>query len=137
MEVYPTAGLKLWRLPHNRYKGRAHHEGLGELVNALISAGPWLDLADHKRVCRLSDHAFDAVVAGLLARAAARGLTETPEGAHSAAATEGRDQVLGTHKPPNLEQVAQPTEQPQLQWGTRMAYSARSPRMRWTMWATA
>ena len=87
VEVYPAAGLKLWRLPHNRYKGRTHHEGLGLLVDALISAAPWLDLADHERLCRLSDHAFDAVVAALLARAAARGFTEMPEGTDRAAAT--------------------------------------------------
>ena len=90
VEVYPAAGLKLWRLPHNRYKGRARHEGLAAPVDALISFAPWLDLTDHERVCRTSDHAVDAVIAALLARAAARGLTELPENAYqAAAATEG------------------------------------------------
>jgi predicted nuclease with RNAse H fold len=90
VEVYPAAGLKLWGLPHNRYKGRARHEGLGALVDAVISAAPWLDLGDHEQLCRRSDHAFDAVVAALLARAAARGFTEMPEGADRAtAAMEG------------------------------------------------
>jgi hypothetical protein len=87
VEVYPAAGLKLWHLPHNRYKGRANHTALGALVDALIRGAPWLDLGDHERVCRLSDHAFDAVVAALLARAAARGLTVMPEGVDRVAGT--------------------------------------------------
>jgi predicted nuclease with RNAse H fold len=90
VEVYPAAGLKLWRLPHNRYKGRAHHGGLGTLVDALVGAAPWLALAEHEEVCRRSDHAIDAVVAALLARATARGFTEMPKGAdRTAAAVEG------------------------------------------------
>jgi hypothetical protein len=61
------------------------------LLDALISAAPWLNLADHERLCRLSDHAVDAVVAApLLARAVARGFTEMPEGTDRASAgTEG------------------------------------------------
>jgi predicted nuclease with RNAse H fold len=90
VEVYPAAGLKLWRLPHKRYKGRANQSALGALVDALTGAASWLDLGDHERVCRFSDHAFDAVVAALLARAAACGLTAPPEGADRATAgTEG------------------------------------------------
>jgi predicted nuclease with RNAse H fold len=86
VEVYPAAGLKLWHLPHGRYKGRANRDALDALVDALVNAAPWLDLGDHERMCRLSDHAFDAVVAALLARAAVRGLTAMAEGADRAAA---------------------------------------------------
>jgi hypothetical protein len=75
VEVYPAAGLKLWQLPHNRYKGRANHGALGALADALLVAAPWLELGDHERVCRLSDHALDALVAALLARAAVNGST--------------------------------------------------------------
>jgi Protein of unknown function (DUF429) len=90
VEVYPAAGLKLWLLPHNRYKGRANHVALGALVNALLGAAPWLELGDHERTCRLSDHAFDALVAALLGRAAARGWTVAPaDGDRDAAAAEG------------------------------------------------
>ena len=90
VEVYPAAGLKLWVLPHNRYKGRANHGALGMLVDALLGAAPWLKLGEHERTCRLSDHAFDALVAALLARAAARGLTMAPDdGDQGTAATEG------------------------------------------------
>jgi predicted nuclease with RNAse H fold len=89
-EVYPAAGLKLWRLPHNRYKGRAQHEALATLVDALLGAAPWLDLGVHERTCRRSDHALDAVVAALLARAAARGLAAGPAAVDRAiASTEG------------------------------------------------
>lgn len=79
VEVYPAAGLKRWRLPHNRYKGRANHSALGALVDALVRAAPWLELGDHGRAFRLSDHAFDALVAAMLARAAACGAIVEPE----------------------------------------------------------
>jgi predicted nuclease with RNAse H fold len=90
VEVYPAAGLKLWRLPHNRYKGRANHAALGTLVDSLRAAASWLELGDHERVCRVSDHVFDALVAALLARAAACGRAAEPEPQdHDAAAAEG------------------------------------------------
>jgi predicted nuclease with RNAse H fold len=90
VEVYPAAGLKLWRLPHNRYKGRANHGALGALVDALLGAAPWLELGVHERACRLSDHVFDALVAALIARAAARGsITAPDDGDRETAAVEG------------------------------------------------
>jgi predicted nuclease with RNAse H fold len=90
VEVYPAAGLKLWRLPHNRYKGRGNHAALGTLVDSLLGCAPWLELGDHERVCRLSDHVFDALVAALLARAAACGRAAEPEPQdHDTAAAEG------------------------------------------------
>ena len=90
VEVYPAAGLKLWALPHNKYKSRVHLKNLSVLVDDLVKAAPWLDLAEHEVTCRLSDHAFDAVIAALIARAAACGLTQIPQlEDHAAAAKEG------------------------------------------------
>ena len=90
VEVYPAAGLKLWRLPHNRYKGRANAVALGALLDALLDTAPWLELGAHERTCRLSDHVFDALVAALLARAAAQGTTAAPtDRDRDAAAAEG------------------------------------------------
>jgi predicted nuclease with RNAse H fold len=90
VEVYPAAGLKLWRLSHNRYKGRANAVALGALVDALLGAAPWLEVGENERTCRLSDHVFDALVAALLARAAAQGSTVAPTNRdRDAAAAEG------------------------------------------------
>jgi len=56
----------------------------------LTAAAPWLELGGHGQACRRSDHALDAVVAALNARAAALGLTTTPAAKQlSAARTEG------------------------------------------------
>ena len=86
VEVYPAAGLKLWGLPHSRYKGQAGRTSLNRLVDQLQDAAPWLDLGDAEQVCRDRDHALDAVVAALLARAAALGLTAPPPAEDHAAA---------------------------------------------------
>ncbi|MFF5988537.1 DUF429 domain-containing protein [Prauserella flavalba] len=90
VEVYPAAGLRHWRLPHRRYKGGRNRAALDALVSALQQAAPWLDLAGHADLCRRHDHVLDAVIAALLARAAALGLTTTPTEAETPRArTEG------------------------------------------------
>ena len=86
VEVYPAAGLKHWGLAHRRYKGNAGRTSLGMLVDQLKRAAPWLDLGAAEQDCRRRDHAFDAVLAALLARAAALGLTTPPPAADRAAA---------------------------------------------------
>jgi predicted nuclease with RNAse H fold len=86
VEVYPAASLKVWRLSHRGYKGIAHQQARDVLVTALRAAAPWLDLGAYDAVCRASDHALDAVVAALSARAAALGLVTTPAGDQAAAA---------------------------------------------------
>jgi predicted nuclease with RNAse H fold len=78
VEVYPAAGLNCWQLKHRGYKGSKRLTELGELVTSLSAAAPWLDLGPHEALCRRSDHAFDAVIAALLARAAACGKTTAP-----------------------------------------------------------
>jgi integrase len=47
-------------------------------MDRLTAATPWLQLGDFEAVCRRSDHAADAVVAALTARAAATGHTTHP-----------------------------------------------------------
>jgi predicted nuclease with RNAse H fold len=90
VEVYPAAALKQWGLTYRRYKGTANTTVRHQLVDTLTAAAPWLRLGDHAQACRRSDHALDAVIATLNARAAALRLTTTP-GAEQldAARTEG------------------------------------------------
>ena len=93
VEVYPAASLKIWGLPYRGYKQagpRASTATLGQLVDAVLGAAPWLDLGSHEGVCRRSDHAIDAVIAALAARAAALGLATRPAVEQAEAArTEG------------------------------------------------
>ncbi|MGH3631185.1 MAG: DUF429 domain-containing protein [Sciscionella sp.] len=90
VEVYPAAGLEHWGLPHSRYKGRDGRASLTTLVDQLQNTAPWLELGHAEQACRHQDHALDAVVAALLARAAALGLTTPPPADdHTAACTEG------------------------------------------------
>jgi predicted nuclease with RNAse H fold len=90
VEVYPAAALKHWGLTHRRYKGFANTAVRQQLVDALTAAAPWLNLGHHEQTCRRSDHALDAVIAALNARAAALALTTTPNPEQlDAASTEG------------------------------------------------
>lgn len=79
VEVYPAASLNLWGLPHRGYKRPAGRTGLGHLVDELQTAAPWLDLGPYESTCRHHHDATDAVIAALTARAAAQGLTATPD----------------------------------------------------------
>lgn len=88
MEVYPAASLKIWGLPFRGYKGSRNLQQLGELVDAVKRAVPWLELGEHEVLCRRSDDAFDSVLCALLAKAAKSGLTiPAPDTEH--ALTEG------------------------------------------------
>ena len=80
-EVYPAAALRLWGLPHRGYKGSANRAVRGELVDRLAAGAPWLHLGEFEELCRTSDHALDAVLCALLARAVACGRTQ-PAGRH-------------------------------------------------------
>jgi predicted nuclease with RNAse H fold len=82
VEVYPAAALKHWGLIYRRYKGVANTAVRQQLVDALTAAAPWLSLSQHERTCRRSDHALDAVIAALNARAAALALTTRPSHEH-------------------------------------------------------
>jgi hypothetical protein len=77
-------------LAYRRYKGTANTTARHQLVDTLTAAAPWLSLGDHEPECRRSDHALDAVIAALNARAAALGLATTPAAEQlDAARTEG------------------------------------------------
>jgi predicted nuclease with RNAse H fold len=90
VEVYPAGSPKCWGLPYRGYKRAAGRGNLGPLVDALLRAAPWLDLRAFDGLCRRSDHALDAVVAALTARAASIGLvSRPPEHRAPAARTEG------------------------------------------------
>jgi hypothetical protein len=91
VEVYPAAALKHWGLTYRSYKGTANTAVRHQLIDTLTAAAPWLRLGDHAQTCRRSDHALDAVIAALNARAAALGQTTTPAAERlGAARTEGR-----------------------------------------------
>jgi hypothetical protein len=91
-EVYPRLGLTRWGLDRKGtgYKGKEGRARRVELVAALASRCPWLSLGPHLEVLRAEDHALDALLAALLARAAACGLVEPiPEADQEAARSEG------------------------------------------------
>ena len=86
VEAYPGAALTLWGFERRGYKGggdptrRARQrEARRTLVDAIAHRGaPWLDLSSVYERCVESDDALDAVLAALVARAAACGLTWPP-----------------------------------------------------------
>jgi predicted nuclease with RNAse H fold len=84
-EVYPGAALVAWGgrdagLDPKGYKtGPAARDARARLVAGLADR-PWLALpAPARAACERSDHALDAVLAALAARAAQRGLTHAPQ----------------------------------------------------------
>ena len=86
----PAASLKRWNLPHRGYKRAPNVAKLGQLVDAILAIAPWLRLNEFDSVCRRSDHAIDAIVAALTARAAHLGrATIPPAGQRDLAAIEG------------------------------------------------
>jgi predicted nuclease with RNAse H fold len=90
VEVYPAASLHHWGLRHRGYKGTGNAALLDGLVADLCAAAPWLSLGGYGSACRTSDHATDAVVAALTARAAALRRATRPDPEHALlAGTEG------------------------------------------------
>ena len=73
LEVYPAAALHQWGIPSRGYKGAAKREVLGERVDALVAAAPWLSLGEHEGLLRKTDDAFDALLSSLAVRAQAAG----------------------------------------------------------------
>jgi predicted nuclease with RNAse H fold len=90
VEVYPAASLRSWDLGYKGYKRPDDLEVLGHLVDDLLTLAPWLELGSHQETIRWSHDVFDAVIAAMTARAAARGQTCPPgAGDLSAAQAEG------------------------------------------------
>lgn len=80
VEAYPAAALRTWGLVSRGYKSVQNRVTLGELVDAFLAAAHWMELGAFQTICRESDDALDAVLAAVIARAAALGCTELPEG---------------------------------------------------------
>jgi predicted nuclease with RNAse H fold len=82
LEAYPAVALMQWGLGVNGpYKGTDRGRAsanLTLLVDALLTAAPWLDLGPHEERCRSNDDAFDAVICALIARAHHLGLCTAP-----------------------------------------------------------
>jgi hypothetical protein len=90
VEVYPAVSLKQLGLPHRGFKGIGNAKPLGQVVDALLVAAPWLTLGPYEDKCRHSDDALDAVIAALTARAAMKGLVTAPSATQAAtSSTEG------------------------------------------------
>ncbi len=91
VEVYPAAALRVWGLRHRGYKRTADRQALLDVAGALRDRCAWLAAggATWAEVTR-SDHAFDALVCALVARACQLGLCHpVPHQLRAAAAREG------------------------------------------------
>lgn len=91
VEVYPAAALRHWGLTSRAYKGTANAEARSGLVGNLLATIPWLRVSGGRRdLLRRSDHALDALVSALVARAVVIGAATVPPAADAAvAAIEG------------------------------------------------
>ena len=80
VEVYPAAALQRWGMSSRQYKTARHVDRRHELVGQLLDQVPWLSLTnDAADLVRGNDDAFDALVASLIARAAAKNLVDPLE----------------------------------------------------------
>jgi predicted nuclease with RNAse H fold len=78
-EVYPAAALHAWGLRWKGYKGRQNAAALADAFASLRKRAPWIAISrEDAEMCAECDHVFDALVASLVARAAALGLTIRP-----------------------------------------------------------
>jgi uncharacterized protein DUF429 len=75
VEVYPAVALRIWGLPYRQYKRAAGAGVLTEMIRELRRRCEWMSATDDVwgRVAQ-SDHAFDALVCALVARAHFAGL---------------------------------------------------------------
>ena len=78
VETYPALALVAWGFSSRGYKA-GNAAGLTHLFQSVVQACPWLQLPPATAaLCTRSDHAFDALIASLVARSAALGVTERP-----------------------------------------------------------
>ena len=91
VEVYPAAALRVWGLRYRGYKRGADRQVFLDVAAALRQRCTWLaaDATTWGEVMR-SDHAFDALICALVARACQLGLCHPiPHHLRAAAAREG------------------------------------------------
>lgn len=91
VEAYPSASLAIWGIPREGYKaeGAAARSVRRSILTAIERAGSegWLRWApDARERCAATDHALDALVCALVARAALLGLVEPVSGEDAEAA---------------------------------------------------
>lgn len=77
VEVYPAAALHVWRLLRPGYK--RDRNVLDTMVTELLARLPSLLFPLSDEPFRRSDHAFDALICALVARAVQRGVTAPPQ----------------------------------------------------------
>lgn len=104
MEVYPAAALREWQLLRKSYK--VDPEVLDAMVTELRDRLPDLRFPEGDEAYRRSDHAFDALICALVARAGQCGGTVPPQTADQQrrALTEGWIH-LPSGGPPSLEHL--------------------------------
>ncbi len=74
VEVYPAAALRVWRLQHQGYKRGKGRDVLAGILAQLRNRCTWLPADDEVwRDVNRNDHAFDALICSLVARAHATG----------------------------------------------------------------
>jgi len=78
VEVYPAAALARWGQQAGGYKKHAA-DALPPMLRGVRDSLPELELGEFRPELERSDHAFDALISSLVARAAAVGLTDGPE----------------------------------------------------------
>lgn len=108
IEAYPAAALAIWDLPSQGYKGKECADKRASLFKMLQEkTHTWLRLdALVCSTCCASDHALDALIAALIARAAALGLCEPPAPEHAAVAA--REGWIALPTPDALDRLAKP-----------------------------
>jgi len=112
-EVYPAAALASWGIDRKGYKARgvANRETAEQRRKTIVeriapATRPWLRLGDAKEQLVASDHALDALLCALAARAASRGLTTLPRRDQQDLA---RDEGwIHVPRPDSLEHLAAP-----------------------------
>ena len=95
IEVYPSLALHRWGLVSRGYKGVKNAAVLAKLFGELLETCDWLSLREEDAtLLAWNDHAFDALISALVARAAMLGRTlPVPQERRTVAATEGWIQI--------------------------------------------
>jgi hypothetical protein len=90
VEVYPAGALRCWGIPVEGYKRPAATQAREAIVEAVSDAVNLRLRSEDRAALSLTDHATDALVAAVVARAFQQGRVLAPtEGERAAAAIEG------------------------------------------------